>query len=402
LSDSSDQDQPFKVRSLTKSVYLPNFLFAVGQGAAIPVIALLALDLGASPALAGAIVALRGLGTLIFDIPAGVLVARVGEKRAMIIATVALAAVALGIGLRPSLPYYALLVVLMGCAWSVWTLARLSFATESSPLGHRGRVMSMMGGMARAGQFLGPLIGGLAVIPMGLAGPFVVQATLAVAASLTLVMSRTPEVLADTDRTEAITMRGVFHAHRRTLGTAGFVAVAVQVLRSSRQAIIPLWGDQLGIGASQISLIFSASSAMEMLVFYPVGMLMDRKGRKWAAIPCLTLLSIGIALIPITSDVLSLTIVGLGIGLANGLGSGINMTLGSDLSPAAGRSQFLGLWRLVSDVGTTGGPLLVAVTTSLASLGAAAVAVGAVGLIGALVLWRVVPETLTDLSGGSP
>jgi MFS-type transporter involved in bile tolerance (Atg22 family) len=116
----------------------------------------------------------------------------------------------------------------------------------------------------------------------------------------------------------------------------------------------------------------------------------------------LTLLSIGIALIPITSDVLSLTIVGLGIGLANGLGSGINMTLGSDLSPAAGRSQFLGLWRLVSDVGTTGGPLLVAVTTSLASLGAAAVAVGAVGLIGALVLWRVVPETLTDLSGGSP
>jgi len=42
--------------------------------------ALLALDLGAGPALAGLIVALRGLGTMVFDIPAGVVVSRVGEK----------------------------------------------------------------------------------------------------------------------------------------------------------------------------------------------------------------------------------------------------------------------------------------------------------------------------------
>jgi hypothetical protein len=38
--------------------------------------------------------------------------------------------------------------------------------------------------------------------------------------------------------------------------------------------------------------------------------------------------------------------------------------------------------------------LLVAVVTSIASLGAAAVAVGAVGLFGAAVMWRSVPETL--------
>jgi hypothetical protein len=38
--------------------------------------------------------------------------------------------------------------------------------------------------------------------------------------------------------------------------------------------------------------------------------------------------------------------------------------------------------------------LLVAAVTSLASLGAASIAVAGVGLIGAGVLWRVVPETL--------
>lgn len=178
---TASEQERFRVRSLTTAVYVPNFFFAVGQGAAIPMIALLALELGASPAAAGAIVALRGLGTVAFDVPAGVLVARMGERRAMVVATAVLGLIAVAISLRPTLPLYALLVVLMGCAWSVWTLARVTFATQSSPIGHRGRVMSMMGGVSRMGQFVGPLLGGLVVIPLGLAGPFMVQAALAVA-----------------------------------------------------------------------------------------------------------------------------------------------------------------------------------------------------------------------------
>jgi MFS-type transporter involved in bile tolerance (Atg22 family) len=106
------------------------------------------------------------------------------------------------------------------------------------------------------------------------------------------------------------------------------------------------------------------------------------------------MLAIGMALIPLTSTFAGLLFVGLFLGLANGLGSGINMTLGSDLSPPLGRSQFFGVWRLVSDVGTAGGPLLVAAVTSIATLGAASVFVGAIGLVGATVMWRAVPETL--------
>jgi MFS family permease len=172
------------------------------------------------------------------------------------------------------------------------------------------------------------------------------------------------------------------------------VAVTVQVLRSSRQAVIPLWGDQIGLNASQVSFIFGASAAVEMLFFYPVGMVMDRYGRRWTAIPCLLLLSVGMALIPVTSGFGGLLAVGLFLGFANGLGSGINLTLGSDLSPDLGRSQFLGLWRLVTDVGTAGGPLLVAAVTSVASLGAAPAAVAVIGLLGAGVMWKAVPETL--------
>jgi len=57
-------------------------------------------------------------------------------------------------------------------------------------------------------------------------------------------------------------------------------------------------------------------------MFYPVGRLMDRRGRKWAAIPALTLMSLGMATIPPTSDALTLGAVAAVLGFANGMSTG--------------------------------------------------------------------------------
>ncbi len=46
--------------------------------------------------------------------------------------------------------------------------------------------MSMGGGTMRIGQFIGPLLGGLLIIPFGLVAPFCLQALFAVAAAVTL------------------------------------------------------------------------------------------------------------------------------------------------------------------------------------------------------------------------
>jgi MFS family permease len=51
----------------------------------IPFTPLLARDLGASVAFASFIVALRGIGMMLFDIPAGMLVGAVGERNAMVV-----------------------------------------------------------------------------------------------------------------------------------------------------------------------------------------------------------------------------------------------------------------------------------------------------------------------------
>lgn len=385
--------QTFRVRSLTTPIYVPSLLFAAGQGAIIPVIALLALELGATPAVAGLIVACRGLGTLLFDVPAGAVISRVGDKLSMLGAGGLTAGLALLVSLGMPLWSFALIVAVMGAAWSWWSIARLTFATEASPTTHRGRVMSTIGGINRIGWLVGYLVGGLAIAVFGLIGPFVVQVVLSAAAVAALAPVDSTRVVGDHRDRERSSLAEVFRRHRRTLATAGLVVVALGILRSSREALIPLWGDHIGVGAGAISLIFAASATIEILMFYPVGGAMDRWGRKWTAVPCLITFSIGIALIPITSTAFGLVAVALLLGVANGLGAGLNMTLGSDLSPTAGRSEFLGMWRTAGDIGTAGGPLLVALVTAAATLGASAVVVGGVGLAGAAVLSFVVPET---------
>ncbi|MGH2609196.1 MAG: MFS transporter, partial [Tepidiformaceae bacterium] len=362
--------QPFRIRSLTWSVYLPTFLFAVGQGAVIPIVPLFARELGASVAVAGTIVAVRGLGIMFFDVPAGVLITRLGERGAMLVGTGALAVVAVGAAFSPGPLAFAALMFVMGCAWSIWMLARLSYATEQAPLEHRGRVLSLIGGSNRIGNFIGPFLGGFAGVAFGLEAAFFLQAALALAAAGTLFFTMVadgspPEVHPDTGHSDAAYKRifAVVHDHRAVFATAGVASVAIQVLRSSRQAIIPLWGEHIGLDAGQIGVIFGLTSAIDMTLFYPVGIMMDRLGRKWAGVPCLLVMSLGMLAIPATANFAGLLLAGLVTGVGNGLGSGINMTLGADFSPALRRGEFLGVWRLITDVGTAGGPLVVGALT---------------------------------------
>jgi hypothetical protein len=59
---------PLTLRSVAPSVYLPSLLYGIGQGAIAPVIALSALELGASVGVASLVVGAVGLGQLLADV----------------------------------------------------------------------------------------------------------------------------------------------------------------------------------------------------------------------------------------------------------------------------------------------------------------------------------------------
>ena len=390
-----DGAAPPSIRSLTLTVYAPTFVFAVGQGAVIPIMALAARSVGAGVALAGLIVALRGIGTMLFDIPAGRLITRLGERRAMVIATVVLIVSLVGCAVSTSPVTFAVSAFVMGCGWAIWLLARLTYVSEVMPPNLRGRALSTLGGVNRIGNFVGPLVGALAIGVAGLDGAFYTHIVVAVAGCALLLAIPDPHTGAPPElEPHDLRVTTTVRDHRQVFATAGVAALAIGALRASRQVVLPLWADHIGLGAESVALVFAISAAMDMTLFYPAGFVMDRWGRKFVAIPCLAILSVGQLLVPLTHEFWSLALVGVLLGFGNGMGSGIVMTLGADFSPATARANFLGVWRFIGDAGTAGGPLLVGGIAAIATLGAASVAIGAAGLAGAVWVALRMPEPL--------
>ena len=78
--------------------------------------------------------------------------------------------------------------------------------------------------------------------------------------------------------------------------------------------------------------------------------------------------------------------------LANGLGSGIILTLGADLAPADARNEFLAGYRLLIDGGVAAAPPALAALAATIGLGAGLIGFGFLGLAGAVLLHRFIPE----------
>jgi len=145
--------------------------------------------------------------------------------------------------------------------------------------------------------------------------------------------------------------------------------------------------------AATISLIYGMSSGIDMLVFYPAGRVMDRKGRIWVALPAMVLMGLAMLLMPLTQGAITLLLAAMLMGFGNGIGSGMIMTLGADYSPSAGRAHFLGLWRLMSDLGSTGGPAVLAGVTALLSLASGIWCTALLAFAAGGVLWYWIPRT---------
>ena len=396
-------------------IYAPSTVYAVGLGAMTPALAVGALALGLDAARAAAVVLLVGLGSLVANGPASALAARAGERVTMVVSAVlgtagaGLAwATTAGVSSGPSaagvaepgrLALFLAAVLAVGMAGAGFNLARQAYLAVAVPATHRARAMSTLGGTVRIGTFLGPFLGAAAQAPLGLDGAFAAAAAaMAVGALLCLRIRDLPVPASDPAAGEEPgpagrpRLRDVARARRGALLTAGFGVVAVSAARAARNAVIPLWATHLGLDAATASLVFGLAGAADLLLFYPSGRLMDRFGRRAVAVPCLTLLGAGFLAISLTREPTAFAAAAVLLGIGNGFGAGIVMTLGADHSPPNARAQFLGLWRSMSDAGMLAGPLLLSGVTAAAGL---AVGVGSLAVVcgvGAVVFAAVLPR----------
>jgi MFS family permease len=386
---------------LLMPVYVPTLLNSTSQMALLILLPLYTLDAGYNAAFAATIVGLRGVGILLFDIPAGVLVARFGEKAILLtgLALILAGNVLLAAAAHPWLLMLA--AVLLGAGISAWMIGRQSYIVDTCAPEEVGRAIAVMAGLQRVGMFLGPAAGGLLAAQVGYSVTFIVGAGVALIAGL-LVLSFTKNVW-PTDAAAVAGFRGaieVLRSHGKVFATAGVASFSLQLMRAARELLVPLFGAAVGLDVAAIGIIYSLSSAIDMSLFYPVGVWIDRHGRKWSAVSSTFVFSVALALLPLVVGYYSLLAVGLLLGLANGLGTGIVMVMGADLSrDTLHRGQFLGVWRLIGDVGVSVAPLVTGALAGLASLAAASLCVAGLGFAGTLMMMSLVPETLRRGNG---
>ncbi len=380
------EKKTFQLRSLILSVYAPTALFSIGEGAIVPILPAAAERIGASLPVAGLIAGLLMAGVLLADLPAGVIVARIGERKAMIYA-----AVFSGLGIStsvvaPSLYLLGIGVLLVGLGHAVFGLARQVYIAQHIPYSHRARALSVIGGTFRIGGFFGPLLASLLISLYGIPSVFIASMILWFVAALVISFTKEEAKLHQTSsikRTFKIAKR-----EKSKLLTIGTVSTIVVVMRMSRTLGLPLLAIAIGIPAEKTALFIGIAGAIDLSLFFLSGQVMDKYGRRWAAIPTLVGMSISNLLFFVVSDEPMFLTVAIILAIANAFSSGLVLVLGADAAPEDARSEFLASFRLMIDTGAAlTSPLL---SVLIVVTGALAPAMGIFSLLGLAGTWLAV------------
>lgn len=371
------------LRAIAVPAYGPTILASLGLGAALPVVVAAAVAVGADLATASLLMATFSLGPILADLPIGALVARVGERRALIGAALVMAAGFLAAARAPSVPALAAAIAVVGLSNATFGLARQAFVTAAVPVGLRARALSLLGGSHRVGTFVGPFAGAAVIGRWGTSAAFVLAAAGSVLAGVVVLATHDLPEESAREGAAPMSVGRVIRDHRRVLLRYGTGALLVALTRSARIAVVPLWAAHLGLDARATSLIVGVAGAVELILVYPAGALMDRRGRAAVAVPSMVGMAAGMALLPLAGGAVSLTAVSALLGVANGLSAGLVMTMAADVAPEGARAQFLGAFRLLADGGLALGPLVVSAVSAVATLGASALVVAALAGLGA-------------------
>ncbi|MGC9010475.1 MAG: MFS transporter [Sulfolobales archaeon] len=321
------------------------------------------------------------LGSLLTDPFTGFLVKRFGSYGTNILslATLSLSIYALYLILPLNIDSLLILsLILFGSGRSIWNISRRYLIATEVPREIRGRASSFIGASERVGLFIGPVLVGFILSLWSYDVIYLLALLLGLVA---LIMSLTiGKRLTHESNLSHIDKLGIRDLQIRSsekilwkeliiLFAAMFI---IQGIRSVRNLVLPSIGENLArLDKSYVSYLIGLSGLFDILMSYPSGLLMDKRGRGVAV--SLSFSIIAVAYMVLTaSKAPEIYVAGLMIyGLGNGLGAGTMITIGSDVSSIVSREKihsFLVMWQTISDLSTIVFP--VAIGLAMTILGA--------------------------------
>jgi MFS family permease len=349
------------------------FLNMLGVGIVGPVLPLYANSFNVSAALVGLLISAFGIARIPINVPAGSLAERLGRKPLLVAGPLIIALSALLTGLAGSFGQMVFFRLLQGVGSAFQMTAAMIVMADISTPRDRGRTMSFYQGSLLLGTSVGPIIGGFVGEHFGFRTPFFVYAALALCGAI-WALTRVPETRPTDDQEQPGAPIAALRAARPKvtwrdisglLLNRGFLLVSLVTLAvfftrtGSQNTVLPLLGNErLDLGPAKLGYAFTLIAVVNFLTINIAGIVCDRYGRKTAIVPSCLLCGAALVTYTLGGNYTHFMLSSVLLGLGTGVGGPAPAAYLADLELPGGRGLTMGVYRTVSDVGVTVGPIL--------------------------------------------
>jgi MFS family permease len=399
-------------RQLLLSLYLPAAVLALGQSMVAPVIPNLTKSYDVGLAQASLVFVAFSTGAVLATFPAGYLMDRIGRRPVLLSGPVLEAVGSFMTPFAHSFPELLFWRMLVGAAGQLWQQGRLLVITDTAPVNQRARQMQWMTGMMRAGQLLGPSLGGFVADYFGYSVPFVIHAAMTLAIvlpSFSLIKESkesapVPTRSADSPTNDSASVEGWRPVLKYLLTFQVlvflFIQVSAQLSRGGQdQGSLVLYAVYAyGMRPGELGLLNTIAVIFGIPVPFVTGYLMDRLGRRAVIAPGFAVYGVAVIVmsmtaffpLPVSYFLASYVLVQ----AAAGTTGGTMQVLGTDLAPRTNRGRFFAVWRTIAQAGALVAPAAYAYLAEHVSYGVGFLYLAACASVVVLGVSRVLGNTM--------
>jgi MFS family permease len=372
-------------RSFTVLCTIGVFCFISYNMVRMPVLALFAESLGASPERIGLIVSVSTLTGVFLKLPSGALSDIYGRRMLLRIGVIAFGVPPFFYPLISDLNVLTLLRLFHGLATAIFAPSALATVAELYRE-RRGAAMGTYTACTQSGALLGPFIGGYLAYAAGFSSAFLTAGFFGCAAIMmfySLHLSPPPPRLYEKGAAAigAEMWKGFTSvARNRTVLITSLMDAAKMIANGALMAFLPLYGVSVGLNAAEVGLLFTVQALTSFISKPIMGRVSDRVGRQPLIMAGLLICAATFVCIPHVTQLAVLLMLSAGFGFGEAVVTSSSSAFVADSSEFKTLGAGMGMQGTIGDIGHASGPLLAGVLIANMSYA------GAFGMIAGLQL----------------
>jgi len=332
----------------------------------MPVLALFAESLGASPERIGVIVSVSTLTGVFLKLPSGALSDIYGRRMLLRVGVIAFGVPPFFYPFISDLNLLTLLRLFHGLATAIFVPSALATVAELYRE-RRGAALGTYTACTQSGALLGPFIGGYLAFAYGFSSAFLTAGLFGCAAIVmfySLHLSSPPPRLHDKGLASVWSEMwkgfSIVARNRKVLVTSSTDA-AKMIANGALMAFLPLYGISVGLNAGEVGLLFTIQSLTSFISKPIMGRVSDRMGRQPLIMSGLLICAATFVSIPHVSELAMLLVLSAGFGFGEAVVSSSSSAFVADSSEFKTLGAGMGMQGTIGDIGHASGPLLAGV-----------------------------------------